>query len=77
LDVIAGNEMVIDYMIKKMGLHGKFRKAYYRFVIKEMEYFAFSKKSPHFKRLPEINQILQEMKKSGKIQEYIDHYTRN
>jgi len=76
LDVVAGNEMVMDYMMKEMGMHGKFKKAPYRFISSGMEYLAISKKSPHFKRLDEISRIIQKMKVSGKIQEYIQHYTK-
>ena len=76
LDVVAGNEMVMDYMIKEMGMKGKFRKAPFRFISSGMEYLAISKKSPHFKRLDEISRIIHKMKENGKIQEYLQHYTK-
>lgn len=75
LEVVAGNEMVMDYMIKKKGMQGKFRKAKFRFVSDGMEYLAISKKSPHAERLAEISRIVHKMKESGKIQEYIQNYT--
>jgi polar amino acid transport system substrate-binding protein len=76
LDAIAGNEMVLDYMIAEMRLQGKFRKASFRFVSGGMEFLAISRKSPHVKRLSEISAIIQKLKKNGKIQTYIDYYTR-
>lgn len=76
LDVIAGNEMVMDYMIKALGMSGKFKKASFRFESDDMEYLAISKKSPHIERLAEISQIISKLKSSGKIQMYIDSYTK-
>ena len=76
LDVVAGNEMVMDYIINKTGMNGKFKKASYRFVSNEMEYLAISKKSPHIKRLAEISQVVRKLKESGKIDAYIRHYTK-
>lgn len=76
LDVVAGNEMVMDYMIKASGLDGKFRKAPFRFRSEGGEYLAISKKSPHARRLDEISLIVRKMKEGGQIQEYIDHYTK-
>ena len=75
LDVVVGNEVVIDYMIKEMGLQGKFQKADFRFLSEGMEYMAMSKKSPHVNRLPEISKIIHQMKDNGKIEAYIQKYT--
>jgi polar amino acid transport system substrate-binding protein len=77
LEVIAGNEMVIDYLINEMGFHGQFRKASFRFISNDMEYLAISKKSPHAKQLAKISQIIHKMKASGKIQDYIEFYTKS
>lgn len=77
LDVFAGNEMVTDYMILEMGLHGKFKKATFRFVSGGMEYLAISRNSPHAKRLSEISRIVTDMKISGEIQKYIEKYTKS
>ena len=76
LEVVAGNEMVMDYMIKEMGMQGRFRKASFRFTSDGEEYLALSKKSPHVDRMHEISDIVRRMKENGKIQEYIDHYTK-
>lgn len=75
VDVVVGNEMVMDYVIKELDLHGKFQKAPFRFESTGEEYLAISKKSPHAKRHDEISQIIRKMKEDGKIQEYINYYT--
>ena len=77
LDVVAGNEMVMDHIIKRLGMHGKFQKAHFRFKSVGGEYMVISKKSPHAKRLDEISQVIHNLKKSGKIQELIEHYTND
>ena len=77
LEVAVGNEMVMDYMIKEMQMHGKFKKARYRFISGKMEYLAISRQSPHVNRIDEISQIIEKMKTNGKIKEYIRHYTKD
>ena len=77
LDVVVGNEMVMDYMIKELGLHGKFQKTPFRFKSIGEEYLVISKKSPHAKRFAEISQIINKMKENGNIQEYINYYTKD
>lgn len=75
LQVIVGNEVVMDYLIGKMAMRGIFKKASFRFVSEDWEYLAISKSSPHMKRMAEISQAVQTLKDSGKIDAFIKTYS--
>ena len=77
LDVVVGNEMVMDYMIKEMGLQDRFRKAPFKFTSRGGEYLTISKKSPHAKRFHEIGEIIRKMKENGQIETVIEHYIKS
>jgi polar amino acid transport system substrate-binding protein len=74
IKVIIGTDCQADYHISQFGLTNKFEKAHYRPNNNVDLYIAISKKSPFIKELKEVNKVIDEIIKEGKIKEFSKKY---
>lgn len=74
IDVIIGTECQVDYELKKMNLSNKFDKSTYKPDNKVELFLGISKKSKYANKVDEINKILLELIKEGKINEFAKRY---
>lgn len=74
LDVIIGTNCQVDYDIKLSGLLGRFEQAEYRPGNNVHLYLGLSKKSAITEILPQLNQVIQQLKDEGVIDKIAEKY---
>lgn len=74
IDAIIGTECQVDYELKKMNLSNKFDKSTYKPDNKVELFLGMSKKSKYAYKVDEINKILLDLIKEGKINEFAKRY---
>lgn len=76
LDVIIGTSCQVDYHIKLKGLSGRFEQAEYKPGNNVDLYLGLSRKSPITRIQPQLNQVIEQLKREGVIQKIADKYFR-
>lgn len=74
IDVIIGTECQVDYELKKINLKNQFDKSVYKPENKVELFLGISKKSKFANKTNDINKILSDIIKDGKINEFAKRY---
>ncbi len=74
IDVIIGTECQVDYELKKINLKNQFDKSVYKPENKVELFLEISKKSKFANKTNDINKILSDIIKEGKINEFAKRY---